>query len=169
MKNQYTVNKKLFMDWAKEYHLVGARSIITFVLFCLIALCSLILIILKLKASPFTDTNYDIIFPIGALIISIYSLFFSRFRVMSIRFKTLAQIYGVDEWITTIEFGDDVITIYDHENVSKFNYHNIKKIKEKGNSVTILLKTYAAIRVYKDKFIEGNWEECKKKIESMMK
>ena len=88
---------------------------------------------------------------------------------MSNRFKTLARTYGVDEWIKTVEFGDDQITIYDHNNVSVFQYNNIKKIKEKGNNITILLETYVAIRVYKDKFIEGNWEDCKKKIESMIK
>ncbi|MBR5273562.1 MAG: hypothetical protein IKU25_09280 [Clostridia bacterium] len=165
MKNQYTVNKKLFMEWAKEYHLVGARIIISFVLFCLIGLISLARILFSIVYN-----EYTLLFPyVAVFILSVYYLFFSRFRVMSNRFKTLARIYGVDEWIKTVEFGDDVITIYDHNNISVFQYSNIKKIKEKDNRVAILLKTYAAIRVYKDKFIEGNWEECKKKIESMMK
>ena len=69
----------------------------------------------------------------------------------------------------TIEFLDDEIVLTDHTSVSKFQYSNIEKIKEKNNVVMIFMNHNLALRLYKDAFVEGSWEECKEKINSMIK
>ena len=43
------------------------------------------------------------------------------------------------------------------------------EIKEKNNGVIIFLNHNTAIRLYKDAFVEGSWEECKEKINAMRK
>ena len=48
-------------------------------------------------------------------------------------------------------------------------YENIKKIKVKNNVVMIFLNNNLAIRLYKDAFVEGSWDECKKMIDSKIK
>ena len=68
----------------------------------------------------------------------------------------------------TIEFLDDEIVLTDHTSVSKFQYSNIEKIKEKNNVVMIFMNHNLALRLYKDAFVEGSWEECKEKINSMI-
>ena len=48
-------------------------------------------------------------------------------------------------------------------------YHNIKKVIEKGNVVLILFNDNIAFRLYKDAFIDGSWEECKELLNSKQK
>ena len=62
------------------------------------------------------------------------------------------------------EFLDDEIVLTDHTSVSKFKYSNIQKIKEKNNVVMVFMNNNMALRLYKDAFVEGSWEECKKLI-----
>ena len=64
---------------------------------------------------------------------------------------------------------DDEIILTDHTSVSKLKYSNIEKIKEKNNVVMIFMNHNMALRLYKDAFVEGSWEECKKKINDMLK
>jgi hypothetical protein len=98
------------------------------------------------------------------LIIAIFKLFIQRFVVWSNRYKLYSTTYGVAEWIRTTEFLDDEIVVTDHTTVNRLKYSNIKKIKEKGNVVMILLNNNMALRLYKDAFVLGSWEECKKLI-----
>ena len=71
--------------------------------------------------------------------------------------------------ISLLEFLDDEIILTDHTSVSKLKYSNIEKIKEKNNVVMIFMNNNMALRLYKDAFVEGSWEECKKKINDMLK
>ena len=45
----------------------------------------------------------------------------------------------------------------------------VKKIKEKGNVVMIFLNHNQALRLYKDSFISGSWQECKVLIDEKSK
>ena len=166
MKNEYKITKKLMMSWAKEYHLHRAADIILFVLWCVVAVIGLGLIILySFIGGEWIDWYLSIMF----LFLSIYKLFFSRFVVWSKRYKLFSTTYGVTEWIRTTEFFEDEIVLTDHTSVSKVKYSNIKEIKEKNNIIFIFINNNMALRLYKDAFIEGSWEECKDKIISMRK
>ena len=165
MKNQYKIDKKEMLSWAKELHLYGASNIILFSLWALVGVIGItMLIILAINGGEFLKWYLAVIF----VILSVFKLFFSRFVVLSRRYKMFSQTYGVDAWLRTTEFTDDEIILTDHNSVSKFRYESIKKVKEKGNLVIIYMNNNLALRLYKDAFIEGaSWEECKKKIESM--
>jgi len=102
-------------------------------------------------------------------VLAVFKLFFARFFFWSKRYKLYSTTYGVSEWIRTTEFLDDEIIITDHTSVSKLKYSNIKTIKEKNNVVIIFMNNNMAIRLYKDAFVEGSWEKCKEKINTMLK
>ncbi len=166
MKNEYKITKKEMMSWAKEYHLQGASNIILFVLWCVVGLIGLgMIILLSLVGGDWVNWYLSILF----LSLSVFKLFFSRFVVWSKRYKLYSTTYGVSEWIRTTEFLDDEIILTDHTSVSKLKYSNIEKIKEKNNIVMIFMNDNLALRLYKDAFVEGSWEECKKKINVMIK
>ena len=97
-------------------------------------------------------------------LIAIFKLFIQRFIIWSKRYKLYSTTYGVTEWIRTTEFLDDEIVLTDHTSVSKFKYSNIQKIKEKNNVVMIFMNNNMALRLYKDSFVEGSWDECKQMI-----
>ena len=154
------------MSWAKEYHLHGTANIRLFVLWCIVGLIGLGLITLYFFiGGDWIDLYLSVLF----LFLSIFKLFFSRFAVWAKRYKLYSTTYGVTEWMRTIEFLEDEIVLTDHTSVSKLKYSNIKKIKEKNNIVMIFVNDNMALRLYKDAFVEGSWEECKKKINDMLK
>ena len=101
--------------------------------------------------------------------VAFFKLFLARFFVWSKRYKLYSTTYGVSEWIRTTEFLDDEIILTDHTSVSKLKYSNINTIKEKSNVVMIFMNNNMALRLYKDAFVEGSWEECKEKINAMLK
>ncbi|MBO5938481.1 MAG: hypothetical protein J6Q82_03165 [Clostridia bacterium] len=164
MKNEYKITKQEMMSWAKEYSLHGKRNIVSFILFLILGIDGLFLIILNslTKDASLLDWYLAAIF----LIVSVYKLFFERFVVMSRRYKIYSTTYGVSEWIRSAEFTDDEIILTDHTSVSKFKYQNIKRINTKGNVVMIFFNDNIGLRIYKDSFVEGSWEEFKEKISS---
>ncbi len=161
MKNEYKITKDLIKSWAKEYHIYGGVNVFLFILWCALGVIGLFGLILSIAMS----LDWIIIYIYALfLIIAIFKLFIQRFVVWSKRYKIYSTTYGVTEWIRTTEFLDDEIVVTDHTTVNRLKYSNIKKIKEKGNVVMILLNNNMALRLYKDAFVLGSWEECKKML-----
>lgn len=162
MKNEYKITKKLMMSWAHEYILRGIIDIILFILWGIIGASGVAtLIVLAVKGGHWLNWFFSICF----ILLSVFKLFISRFVIMSRKYKMFSKTYGVSEWLRTVEFTDEEITVTDHTTVMKFSY-DIKRIAEKNNSVVIFFNNNSAIRLYKDKFVEGTWEECKQFISS---
>ena len=166
MKNEYRITKDLMKSWAKEYHLHGKANIVSFTLHCVVGAMGIAGLIIAILSR----SDWMMIY-LSALLIFVvfFRLFFSRFIVMSKRYKMYSTTYGVAEWTRTTEFFDDEIVLTDHTSVSRLKYSNIEKIKEKGNVVFIYMNHNIALRLYKDAFVEGSWEECKKIINSKLK
>lgn len=166
MKNEYKVTKKLVQSWAKEYHLSGGASIFLFVLWCIfgiIGLAGTILFALQ-------DVNWKLITLYALMfLLAVYKLFFARFEIWSRRYKQMVKTYGVEEWLRTIVFEDGEICLTEHTSTIRYQYSQIVKIKENGNSILLFLNNKTAIRLYKDAFTEGSWDDCKKKILAEMK
>ena len=166
MKNEHKITKELMMSWAKEYFLFRARDIILAILWSIVGLCGFIpLMALILLGGDLIDWILSIVL----IILATYKLFIGRFVYISKRYKMFAKTYGVNEWLRTIEFLEDEIVLTDHTTVNKLQYHNIKKVIEKGNVVLILFNDNIAFRLYKDAFVEGTWEECKELLNSKRK
>ena len=166
MKNQYKITKDLMQTWAKEYHLHGAANVILFIFWCVLGVIGIsgLIFSIALHSEWMAICIYALL-----TTIAVFKLFLTRFVVWSKRYKLYSTTYGVSEWIRTTEFLDDEIILTDHTSVSKLKYSNIEKIKEKNNVVMIFMNNNMALRLYKDAFVEGSWEECKDKINSMTK
>ena len=161
MKNEYKITKDLIKSWAKEYHLHGAANIFMFILWCVVGVAGLLGLIftVQLQSDWIVVYLYSLLFAIA-----VFKLFIQRFIVWSKRYKLFCTTYGVTEWMRTTEFLDDEIVLTDHTSISKFRYSNIQTIKEKNNIVMIFMNNNMALRLYKDAFVEGSWQECKEKI-----
>ena len=167
MKNEYKINKALMMSWAKRYIISGAANVVLFVLWILIGISGLALIALLLAVG---GDPLDWYIAILFLFLSVFKLFIARFIVISKRFKVYSRLYGVSEWTRTTEFTDSEISVTDHTSAStKIRYENLKKVKEYGNEVILFFKDNMAIRIYKDAFTEGSWEECRSLLQSKLK
>jgi hypothetical protein len=166
MRNEHKITKELMMSWAKDFYLVRASDIILAILWSIVAFCGLTLLATNIIVGG-DVLNWLLAFLF--LFLSVYKLFFGRFVYISKRYKMFAKTYGVDEWLRTIEFLEDEIVLTDHTTINKLQYYNIKKVIEKGNVILILLNDNIAFRLYKDAFVEGSWEECKKLLNSKQK
>ena len=161
MKNEYKVTKDLIHSWAKEYHLHGTSNIILFVFWCIVGVIGIAGMIFSIAL----HMDWIVIYLYALmLIIAVFKLFIQRFIIWSKRYKLYSKTYGVTEWMRTTEFLDDEIVLTDHTSVSKLQYSNIQKIKEKNNVLMIFMNNNTALRLYKDAFVEGSWEECKKML-----
>ena len=166
MKNQYKITKDLMKTWAKEYHVHGTSNVILFILWCVLGIAGIV----GLISSVLLHSRWvDIYLFALCTFVAFFKLFVARFFIWSKRYTLYSTTYGVSEWIRTTEFLDDEIVLTDHTSVSKLKYSNIEKIKEKNNVVMIFMNNNMALRLYKDAFVEGSWEECKKKINDMLK
>lgn len=161
MKNEYKITKDLMKSWAKEYHIQGTANVFLFVLLCVVGIIG----ISGLIFSILLQTDWLVVY-LYALIfaLAVYKLFIQRFVIWSKRYKLYSNTYGVSEWMRTTEFLDDEIILTDHTSISKFKYSNIQRIKENNNVVMIFMNNNMALRLYKEAFVEGSWEECKKLI-----
>lgn len=165
MKNEYKMTSQLMMSWAKEYHLQGAANIISFIIWCVVGVIGLGMLVIAITTGGEWTTWY---FSILALFLSVFKLFIARFITMSNRYKMMSKTYGVSEWIRSTEFTDDEIIISDHTSITRLRYDNIKKIKDKDNDVLIIFNNNLGLRLYKDAFVEGTWDECMEKINSII-
>ena len=166
MKNELKITKDEMLSWVKKYYFEGAGNKILFALYLLLGLVGVALMILVLHGGG--DTLSGAI-GIASIVISVYKLFFERKVFMLRRYRMLAKTYGVDEWQRSIEFTDDDILLNDHNSVSRFRYESIRKIKDEGKIVIIVLNNNIALRFYKDSFTAGTWQECQAMLESKMK
>ena len=163
MKNQYKITKKEMLSWIKEWRLQGASNIILFALWCISGATGFGALI----AITFFEAHW--IFCFLFLLCLLLFILYAPLFVLSNRYQTLSKAYGKAEWVRTTNFAEDEIVVADHTSITKFRYENIKKIKEKNTVIIIFFNNNLAIRLYKDTFIEGSWEECKQKIKSMQK
>ena len=172
MKNEYKVTKKLMMSWVRESYFINGINIVIFILYCALGIADLAMTAFFIVNKVRWTSLYLSVF---ILILLVYRLVIYRFLLMSNRYKMLSKTYGVSEWLRTTEFTDEEIILFDHtsvsdfNSVSKFKYDNIKKIVERNKFVMIFFNSNLSIRLYKDAFVESSWEECKEKINSMLK
>ena len=162
MKNQYKVNKDLIMSWAEERVIHGTANKVLFALWCIVGALGIGILVAQFTRGG--DVT-DLYFAIFMIVLSLYKLTISHRVVWMRRYKFLVRSYGVEEWIRTVEFTLDDIVVTDHTSVCKIRYKDIVKIKEKGNFVLLLVHPNMAIRLYKDAFVEGDWEKCKLMID----
>jgi hypothetical protein len=165
MKNEYKITRDIMISWSKS--IFGTATVAFSIFYCLIIFFSFGLLGLL---AFIRSTNLKLwLIGLFILVFASYRLFFLRYYFFAKRYKILSKTYGVTEWIRTTEFKDDEIVVTDHNSVCKLRYKNIKRIDDNGNNVIIYFNDNLSARLYKDAFVDGTWEECKAKINSLRK
>ena len=171
MKNEYRITKRLMKSWAKGGWF---NSTANTVLLLFAYLCAILLFILPqlfIHYYGYKATLEELYFKLFALyhtvalLLILYIPFISRVNAIlySKQYKINSKNYCVKKWRRIIELTEDEIIVNDDDNsVLKFEYSTIKRVKEKRKVVIIFLKSGFEIRLYKNAFVKGSWEECKK-------
>lgn len=166
MKNEYTVNKELMRSWARQRNFGSGADMGLFVLWVITAVCG---VAGTVKFCISSGKITDLVISLWLVGIAVYKLFFSKYFVWNKRFDQLSKSYGMSKWQRSTEFLDNEVKLSENSSSVSFKYSQIKKLKEKGNLVMLFLDNGLAVRIYKDAFVDGSWEECKKLLVEKMK
>ena len=159
MKNEYTVDWELLKKWTNESRHTGFR-LFFYIVWCVWLVVSILFIVLSIGVGMY---DFVICFVFTALF-SFYRAFIWNTTIAKQQYKRLAQTYGKNSWVRTIYFEDNEIVVKEEKTEIKYNYSDILKIVEKGENIHLLLPGKTIIRLYQSKFIDCNWEDCKRKI-----
>ena len=161
IKNELKITKDLMLSWAKEYRLRG-RSIVVFVLWCVIAAsCLAGAIIFPLLGGGWITSAVAAL----ACLLSVYKLFFERFYAMSRRYSLLSQKYGAKEWWQTVSFEEGGLHLTVSNQSATIPYSHVAQVKEEEESAFLFFQNKSSLRLYKNAFMEGSWEECRALLE----
>ena len=182
MKNEYTVTKRLIRSWENGWWFNSAANTALLIFTCISAILFFIFPqIFSYYFGYYATSNATLkslytalwyICHVGTLFLLLYTPSASRIMYSNPYspnhqynyYKTCSKNYCVKKWQRAIELTEDEIIVTDHNSVLRFEYSTIKRVKERRKSVIIFLKSGFEIRMYKNAFVEGSWEECKKLI-----
>lgn len=165
MKNQYKITRQLMMSWARDFPIFTVKTVILYVFYSFAALYGFLLLATLLATGGETS---DFLIAILLLVISLYRLFFSRIMRTVSTYDQLSSSFGTSEWVQTVEFCEDKIKVSLHNSTGEYSYSQIKKVVERKKQAFIIFKS-GILRLYKDAFVEGSWEECKQMLSSYVK
>lgn len=152
MKNQYTVTQKLYRGWALENLKRG--------FYLTMSLLWVGLGIILLVLAFFLNSPMYSVCAVLAFLFCLYQGFFRVILSVNMQYKVMAKQYGTENWQRTVELTENGISLYEGTLSADFPYADIVKVTEKDNLVRIRLNNKTVIRMYKDSFTEGSWEEC---------
>ncbi len=159
MKNEYIVNWQLLKKWTNESRFSGIR-LFFFISWCVLLTVFIVSIVLSIVANMYNYMYYFVLFAI----LSFYYAFFQNTIIAKKQYKRLAQIYGKSSWIRTISFEENEIVVKEEKAETRYNYSDILEIVEKDERIYLKLQAKAVLRLYKSKFVDCSWEDCKKRI-----
>lgn len=158
MINEYVIDWPHLKKCANESR-VGLRLV------CFILGCLLLAVSLFFAVSSIVDGMYTAAYSfILIALLDIYIAFFLNNLIVKLQYKRLAQIYGKNSWVRTISFEDDKIIVREEKSEIKYDYSDILSIVEKDERIYLKLQAKFVIGLYKSKFVDCTWEDCKTKI-----
>lgn len=153
IRNEYEVTWKLFESWLWENKRKPLRLGFT-IMWVLLGL---------------TATGMAVIFRSALFLVMtflcLYRAFFRDILAAKKQYAAMEKSYGQRDWLRTITFDEDQATVLEGNISVKYQYSDIVGMKEKGNKVWLLLRDEKVIRLYKDCFVDSDWEECRTLIE----
>lgn len=161
MKNEFTVTKELYMSWNRENMWKGIR--LKFKILWTVTALLLIAFIIFLNAIG-DGRLYLYAYGVFMSLYCVYRGYFRDSALAAIQYKRNVNVHGSENWVRTVEFGEEDIISRDGNVTVKTPYSEIAGMRDNGNKIWLDTKKNMVIRLYKDKFIDGDFEKFKKFI-----
>lgn len=159
MTNRYQVTWKNYRSWAVEKFFT--KRIRLGLILAIILLPSWLYIIYIIKGNL---KLLIALFSIFCIASNLYHFFIQPLNREKAQYQRKLQIYGAAGWIREIIFGEEIVLKEGGKDVMSFSYKNIDKIEEKGNQVKIIFNDNTLLRLYKDAFVDSDWDACREKL-----
>lgn len=153
VKNEYRVTWKVYMSWLWENKRKPARLGFTvfWILFGLVA------------AGMAVASRFAVYLVITFL--CLYRVFMRDILYAKRQYRAMVNSYGQRDWLRVISFDEMQVSLVEGNLSVHYKYSDLSKIREKGNKVWLILRDEKVLRLYKDCFVEGDWEKCRTLIE----
>lgn len=150
MKNQFVVTEKLFQSWGKESRKKGFYLAFKIV-WCTLA--AMIFLVCILYGWTF--------FSVFMLLFCLYRAFLHYYVITRAQYRRLSRTYGTSDWTRTIDFSEDGILVNDGKILVQYTYQDIVGFRENGNKIWLDASNKTVIRLYKDCFVDTDYESWK--------
>lgn len=153
IRNEYRVTWDLFQTWLWENKKKPTRSAFT-IMWIVFGLAATVMGVVFRYPFYFIFTVF-----------SLYRALFRDILAAGRQYETMAKTYGQKDWLRTITFDEENITVVEGNISVNYKYPDISEIREKDNKVWLQFKDKMVIRLYKDCFADAGWEEGRSLIE----
>ena len=155
--NEFIVTRKLYREWMRATAKKPVQML--FRVIWLVLAASMILYAVAYR--------YIYVVHLLLIVFCLYNAFF-MWRVQAYAvYRKLSKVQGKN-WKRQIFFGDN-IRVMDGRLTTDYDYDEIAEVKGKGNLVELISRNKLKLRIYKDCFTVGSWEECSAHIERKRK
>lgn len=148
--NEYEITEKTYIRWVYESKKEGMKFFFT-VFWSLMFLGCMILFILN---------NQNYLFLIFALY-CIYRALFRDYAAAKALYKKAISAFDDNKWRRIITISEEGIVINDGKIAVNYKTSDIIKIVENENQIRLFMNDNTSIRLYKNSFVKGNWEDYK--------
>lgn len=94
-----------------------------------------------------------------------YRAFIRDILVAKRQYAAMEKSYGQKDWLRTITFDEEQILLFEGNISVSYKYSGISGVREKDNRVWLMCGDGKVIRMYKDRFVDADWEKCRALIE----
>lgn len=154
LKNEYHITYPLLRRWSIENMFHGI-NLVFFIFWIFMALgTALFCVVADAWLSP-----YLILF-----IFCLYRAFLRNIILAKIQYKKLLNEQNEEKKpniAREILFDKNEIIVSQLSSKFNYSYGSIKTIKEKGNCIWLCFKNSSVLRLYKDSFINTDWDKCR--------
>ncbi len=147
IQNTFPVTWKRFREWGFENAIKGVRL-------CISVLWLLLAVFVFTLGKQITITYVLFLF-------CIYRALFRWLIITHTQYRQLSVNHKGTDWERKIVFEEDKIIIDDDIVTITYLYSDLKDINEKGNKIWLHMNNKTVVRLYKDCFTTGNWDQCK--------
>ncbi len=149
IRNEYRVTWEIFRSWMWENKRKPPRLVFTIV-------WVLFGIAVTWLAAAYRFAPYLVM-----TFFCLYRAFLRDILAAKRQYGAMAKSYGQKDWLRSITFDEEQITLKEGNLSVNYRYSDISGIREAGNRVWLTLKDGKVIRLYKDCFVGSDWEGCR--------
>lgn len=153
VKNEYQVTWERYRSWCAESMFQGIQLAFR-VMWCVLAVGFLVLSIVA------GEWIYGLM-----MVYCIYQAFVSKLVQGKAQYKKQTDYYKKDSWMRRMILDEEKIGLSEGRLFLTYEYKHLKKIRHKGNKIWLHFQDGTVLRMYKDAFVEGSWEECRQLVE----
>ncbi len=159
MTNEYTVDRRLYRQWARENAFRGTR-LVMFIVWCVLFLAMAGLAVWRFAAGDAGGGAVYVLFAAFCL----YRAFLRNVLIAERQFGQMSRYYGKKSWTRRIGLTDGGLVLTEEKTRQEIAWDDLSEMTEKGDLVVLRTRGGGAVRLYKSKCAGCEWKDFRETI-----